>query len=129
MKWAEDNPDALAVMEKTRLYIYTYTEGANDPLGQPAGVGTDGASLLQQPMAEGEAVQTSGYLGTFKNLEVRTLLLDEILANADAPEKDAAILDIETKVLKDTRDLITHSGFEVSNPYPFVNIYRLSLAS
>jgi hypothetical protein len=120
VKWAEDNPDSLAVMEKTKLFIYTYADPTsvrrNSVVFRPlrildcpilleycwcttAAIGVCGAALdcvlasvqasdataaaaagglLAQPQAEGEAVQSSGYLGLYKDMEVRTLLLDEV---------------------------------------------------
>ena len=99
-------------MEKTKLYIYSYDhDGSNGAAA--AGATNDGSNGVQQPVADGDPVQSSGYLGTFKGMEVRTLLLDGILASSDAPDKDGAILDIESRALKATRDIITHSGFEV----------------
>lgn len=45
--------------------------------------------------------------------QVRTLLLDDILANPDGPDKENATLDFETKALKDLREVITHKGLDV----------------
>lgn len=42
------------------------------------------------------------------------MLLDEVLANPDGPDKDSAALDFETRALRDLRDVITHKGLDVS---------------
>jgi len=114
VKWAEDNPDDLAVLEKTKMFVYTYDHEKSSADGPAGAMNGDGPNNMTYPAADGDAVQSSGYLGTFKGMEVRTLLLDGIIANADGPDKDAAILDIETRALKATRDVITRSGFEVN---------------
>uniref|UniRef100_A0A8C8T3J5 WD repeat-containing protein 35 n=1 Tax=Peromyscus maniculatus bairdii TaxID=230844 RepID=A0A8C8T3J5_PERMB len=54
MKWAKDNPDLFAMMEKTRMYVFRNL----DPE---------------------EPIQTSGYICNFEELEIKSVLLDEIL--------------------------------------------------
>nr|XP_031304512.1 WD repeat-containing protein 35-like [Camelus dromedarius] len=54
MKWAKDNPDLFAMMEKTRMYVFRNL----DPE---------------------EPIQTSGYICNFEDLEIKSVLLDEIL--------------------------------------------------
>lgn len=80
MVWSEDNPKLFAMMEKTRMYIFN----GLDPE---------------------EPVLSSGYLCTFKDLTIRAVMLDEVMASPDKPEKDMMI-DYETKTLRHVRDLL-----------------------
>ena len=73
--WAEDNPDLFAMMEKTRMYIYRGTEPE-------------------------EPVLSSGYLCQFKDLSIKAIMLDEIMASPKDPNKDM-VIDFETKSLRD----------------------------
>lgn len=81
MQWAEDNPELFAIMERTYMYIFRGV----DP---------------EEPRV------SSGWLCKFKDLEVRSVLLDDVLkGDAEAPTKDC-VLDFEIKSLRDTRDLL-----------------------
>ncbi|XP_077008272.1 WD repeat-containing protein 35 isoform X1 [Tamandua tetradactyla] len=64
MKWAKDNPGLFAMMEKTRMYVFRNL----DPE---------------------EPIQTSGYICHFEDLEIKSVLLDEILKvrNRDVAER------------------------------------------
>ena len=97
MVWAEDNPDLFAMMEKTRMYIYRGTEPE-------------------------EPVLSSGYLCQFKDLSIKAIMLDEIMANPKDPNKDM-VIDFETKSLRDVRHLLEvglddASQFIENNPHP-----------
>ena len=82
MKWATDNPDLFAMMEKTRMYIFRNLEPE-------------------------EPILSAGYICQFSDLEIRAVLLDEIL-RAGNPDNSAPdlVLDLEVKSLRDTRDLL-----------------------
>uniref|UniRef100_A0A5F9CDD7 WD repeat-containing protein 35 n=1 Tax=Oryctolagus cuniculus TaxID=9986 RepID=A0A5F9CDD7_RABIT len=103
MKWAKDNPDLFAMMEKTRMYVFRNL----DPE---------------------EPIQTSGYICNFEDLEIKLVLLDEILKNADLPNKDY-IIHFEIRSLRDSRALIEMVGIEDAsqfiedNPHP--RLWRL----
>ncbi|NWU98188.1 WDR35 protein, partial [Upupa epops] len=103
MKWAKDNPDLFAMMEKTRMYVFRNL----DPE---------------------EPIQTSGYICNFEDLEIRSVLLDEILKNPEHPNKDY-IINFEIRSLRDSRALIEKVGIEESsqfiedNPHP--RLWRL----
>jgi WD repeat-containing protein 35 len=103
IKWAEDNDDLLCIMEKTKMTVLR-GEVAEDP------------------------VISSGYLARFRDLEVRAVLLDEILLSPDKPERDF-IVDFETKALRELRDVIGQSGLEVGYNYatknPHSRLYRI----
>ncbi|XP_032910663.1 WD repeat-containing protein 35 isoform X3 [Catharus ustulatus] len=103
MKWARDNPDLFAVMEKTRMYVFRNL----DPE---------------------EPIQASGYICNFEDLEIKSVLLDEILKNPEHPNKDY-IINFEIRSLRDSRALIEKVGIEESsqfiedNPHP--RLWRL----
>lgn len=103
VKWAEDNDELLCVMEKTKMTVMR-GEIAEDP------------------------VISSGYLARFRDLEVRAVLLDEILVTPDKPERDY-IVDFETKALRELRDVINQSGLETGYVYatknPHSRLYRI----
>ncbi|XP_030902468.2 WD repeat-containing protein 35 isoform X2 [Melopsittacus undulatus] len=103
MKWAKDNPDLFAMMEKSRMYVFRNL----DPE---------------------EPIQTSGYICNFEDLEIKSVLLDEILKNPEHPNKDY-IINFEIRSLRDSRALIEKVGIEESsqfiedNPHP--RLWRL----
>ncbi|XP_059152704.1 WD repeat-containing protein 35-like isoform X2 [Physella acuta] len=103
MKWAEDNPELFAVMEKTRMYIFRNL----DPE---------------------EPIQSSGYICQFNDLQIKSVLLDEIMKDPENPTKDD-IIDLEIKSLRDSRDLLEKVGiteaqqFIEENPHP--RLWRL----
>jgi WD repeat-containing protein 35 len=97
MVWSEDNPKLFAMMEKTRMYIFRGLEPE-------------------------EPVLSSGYLCQFKDLTIRSVMLDEVMASPDKPAKDMMI-DYETKGLRHLRDLLNVSLEDATqyiedNPHP-----------
>ena len=62
MRWASDNEELFAMMEKTRMYIFR-------------GVDPE------------EPVLSSAYLCTFNKLKIKAVLLDEIMSEPDHPQK------------------------------------------
>merc|ERR1719412_3230248 len=84
MKWANDNADLFAMMEKTRMYIFRNLEPE-------------------------EPILSAGYICSFRDLEIRAVLLDEVLREPDSPSNDH-ILDLEVKSLRDTRDILEKVG-------------------
>ncbi|XP_043921710.1 WD repeat-containing protein 35 [Protopterus annectens] len=103
MKWANDNPDLFAMMEKTRMYVFRNL----DPE---------------------EPIQTSGYICNFEDLEIKSVLLDEILKDPEHPNKDY-VINFEIRSLRDSRALIEKVGIEEAsqfiedNPHP--RLWRL----
>ncbi|OCT79015.1 WD repeat-containing protein 35 [Xenopus laevis] len=103
MKWASDNPDLFAMMEKTRMYVFRNL----DPE---------------------EPIQTSGYICNFEDLEIKSVLLDELLKDPEHPNKDY-IINFEIRSLRDSRALIEKVGIEDAsqfiedNPHP--RLWRL----
>eukprot|EP00003_Mantamonas_plastica_P005395 TRINITY_DN1432_c0_g2_i2.p1 TRINITY_DN1432_c0_g2~~TRINITY_DN1432_c0_g2_i2.p1 ORF type:complete len:683 (-),score=224.60 TRINITY_DN1432_c0_g2_i2:311-2359(-) len=100
MMWAEDNPDLFAFMEKTSMYIFRGTQAD-------------------------EQFNSSGYIARFKDLNVTSVLLDEVMAMPQHPRKDH-ITKYETKSLRDTRELVQSVGlakasqFIEDNPHPML---------
>uniref|UniRef100_A0A1A8S087 WD repeat-containing protein 35 n=2 Tax=Nothobranchius rachovii TaxID=451742 RepID=A0A1A8S087_9TELE len=103
MKWANDNPDLFAMMEKTRMYVFRNL----DPE---------------------EPIQTSGYICSFEDLEIKSVLLDEIMKDPERPNKDN-LINFEIRSLRDSRALIEKVGIEDAsqfiedNPHP--RLWRL----
>ncbi|KAK7794863.1 hypothetical protein R5R35_002889 [Gryllus longicercus] len=103
MCWASDNPELLAIMEKTRMYVLRDLEPE-------------------------EPIQSSGYICQFKDLEIRAVLLDDLVQNPDNPVNEY-VLDLEVKSLRDTRNLLEKVGiveattFIEENPHP--RLWRL----
>ncbi|XP_065368949.1 WD repeat-containing protein 35 [Calliphora vicina] len=102
--WANDNPLLLALMEKTRMYIFR----GNDP---------------EEPIA------CSGYICTFEDLEITSVLLDDIISGEESQNSLSHILQLKVKSLRDTDDLLQHVGLEDAkqfiedNPHP--RLWRL----
>lgn len=102
--WARDNPQLLALMEKTRLYVFR----GNDP---------------EEPIA------CSGYLCVFEDLEITCVLLDDIISADETQSSLQHILQLKVKSLRDTDDLLQHVGLEDAkqfvedNPHP--RLWRL----
>lgn len=103
MKWADDNAELFAMMEKTRMYIFRNL----DPE---------------------EPILSSGYICQFNDLEVKAILLDEIMKDPDHPNKES-VIDLEVKSLRDAGDLLEKVGipdayqFIEDNPHP--RLWRL----
>ena len=62
MKWSTDHPDLIAIMEKTRMYVIMGEE-------------------VEEPII------SSGYLCDFRDLEIKSVLLDEIMKSPEDPGK------------------------------------------
>lgn len=58
MKWSEDDPDMLVIMEKTKMVVF-HGEVAEDP------------------------VVSSGYLARFQDLEIRVVAMDDLMMHPD----------------------------------------------
>lgn len=84
VKWAVDNSEMFAAMEKTRMYIFRNL----DPE---------------------EPVMCSGYMCNFEDLQVKTVLLDELFQNPNSPMSEY-IVKYEVKSLRDSRDLLEKVG-------------------
>ncbi|KAG5344860.1 WDR35 protein, partial [Acromyrmex heyeri] len=103
MCWAQDNPSLLAIMEKTRMYVLR----GLDP---------------EEPIA------CSGYICSFQDLEIRCVLLDDLMLKSDDMRKDL-IVDLEVKSLRDTRELLAKVGLKEANNFiqdnPHPRLWRL----
>ncbi|XP_011304110.1 WD repeat-containing protein 35 [Fopius arisanus] len=101
--WAVDNPSLLAIMEKTRMYVIR----GLDPE---------------------EPISCSGYICSFQELEIRCILLDDLVHKPDEMRSEL-IVDLEVKSLRDTKELLSKVGlkeaydFIQDNPHP--RLWRL----
>lgn len=103
MCWAQDNPTLLAIIEKTRMYV------------------------LREFDPE-EPISCSGYICSFKDLEIRCVLLDDLMQNPE-DTKNELIVDLEVKSLRDTRELLMKVGLKEANNFiqdnPHPRLWRL----
>ena len=103
--WSTDNPKLCAVMEKNRLYV------------------------LRDFQPE-EPVLSAGYLCDFTDLEVKAVLLDDILKDPEEIKSiTEMIVDYEAKSLRDTRDFLTtvslKDAVEFVEKNPHKRLWRL----
>nr|XP_054760120.1 WD repeat-containing protein 35-like [Lytechinus pictus] len=103
MRWAEDNAELIAMMEKTRMYIFRNL----DPE---------------------EPIVSSGYICLFEDLQIKSVLLDEVMKDPEHPGKECMV-ELDIKSLRDTCDLLEKVGIEDAaqfiedNPHP--RLWRL----
>jgi len=106
VKWADDNPLRFALMEKTRMYIF------NDVTAE-------------------EPVLSSAYLCSFSDLEIRAVMLDQLLREPETPSPDYTVT-FETQALREARELLESSNpnaigdaqaYIEANPHP--RLWRL----
>ncbi|KAI8896383.1 WD repeat-containing protein 35-like protein [Globomyces pollinis-pini] len=102
IQWADDNPEMFSIMEKTRLYIFKNL----DP---------------EEPLS------CSGYLCTFGNLEVKTILLDDVMQEPESPNQSFLVI-LETKWLRDLRGIIATNGlteaFQFAEDRPHQRLWK-----
>ena len=91
MKWASDNSELFSMMEKTRMYVFRNL----DPE---------------------EPILSSGYICQFSDLEIKSVLLDEIMKDPENPTKDS-IIELEVKSLRDARDLLEKVSIEDAHQF------------
>ncbi|KAI8616049.1 WD repeat-containing protein 35 [Chytriomyces sp. MP71] len=98
IEWAHDNPESFAIMEKTRMFIF------------------------ENNVAE-EPVTCSGYICSFDNLQVKTVILDELFKVPETPSKDH-ILTLDARSLRDAKAVLTNVSLQDAlnyveeNPHP-----------
>ena len=92
MRWSEDDPELFALMEKTRMYIFRGTEPE-------------------------EPVLSSAYICEFRDLQIKAVLLDDIMQYPEKQSKEN-VINFETKSLRDTRNLLHNVSMQ--DAYQFV---------
>jgi len=104
MRWADDDPELFALMEKTRMYIFR-------------------GLVAEEPML------SSAYICSFSDLEIQAVLLDQLMREPEAPSKEY-LVKFETKALRDARELLDKgnslseaAAFIEENPNP--RLWRL----
>jgi len=105
VKWSTDNPELCAIMEKTRMHI-------------------------MQNMQIEEPILSSGYLCTFNDLEIKAVLMDEVMKTPESPPKlDEMIINFETRSLSETREMLKtislQDVFEKIEENPHPRLWRL----
>ncbi|XP_058792392.1 WD repeat-containing protein 35 [Phymastichus coffea] len=101
--WAQDNPRLVAVVEKSRIYIFRGLEPE-------------------------EPISCSGYVCCFRDLEIRCVLLDELVQKLQEARSEL-VVELQVKSLRDTRELLKSVGlreaeeFVRDNPHP--RLWRL----
>ena len=80
VRWADDNPSLFAVMEKTRMYIFNGT-------------------------SHEEPTLSSAYLCSFSDLEIRSVMLDQLLREPETPTKDLMVT-FEVATLSEARAIL-----------------------
>lgn len=84
LRWSEDDPDMIVVMEKTKMVV------------------------INQETPE-EPVVSSAYLARFKDLEIRVVAMDTLMMHPDKIAREY-VFDYESKALREARDLIAAEG-------------------
>ncbi|KAJ7522936.1 hypothetical protein O6H91_18G031500 [Diphasiastrum complanatum] len=92
MKWADDNPDLIAVMEKTRMYVLRGIEPE-------------------------EPITSSAYLCYFHNLQIIAIQLDDLMKQPEQPGKNH-VFNYETKSLRDTTQIL--EAVPIQDAYAYV---------
>lgn len=80
VRWAEDNPLLFALMEKTRMYIFN-------------------------GLAPEEPVLSSAYICSFSDLEIRAVMLDQLLREPEQPTQEYMV-SFEVQALREARELL-----------------------
>jgi WD repeat-containing protein 35 len=57
---------------------------------------------------------SSGYMCKFNDLKVTTVLLDDVMAHPDRPERASMLIEHETRSLRDSRTLLAKNGLRDS---------------
>lgn len=103
IRWAEDDPLLFAAMEKTRM-------------------------LIVRGVTAEEPIASSGYICSFSNLEVRAVMLDELMRDPEEPRKEY-VLKFEAAALRESQKLLKESSlaeafaFVEGSPHP--RLWRL----
>jgi len=92
VKWSNDDPTYLAFIEKSRLYTMKVDKSQAES---------------GKPLEPEEPFQTEAYICSFSGLQVKLVLLDELMKEPDGNFKpEECLCDYETKTLRDTRELL-----------------------
>jgi len=98
--WSTDNPGLCALMEKNRLFILKNFESE-------------------------EPILSAGYLCDFTDLEVKSVLLDEILKDPEEIKNiEEMFVSYEQKNLRDTREILTSLSIKEAVDFVEKNSHR-----
>jgi len=102
-KWSSDNPELFALMEKTRMYIFSGLEAE-------------------------EPVLSSAYLCDFSDLEVTAVLLDELVADPEGATSDLVVR-FDTKAMRKTKEILekgtVHEAYSFVEDRPHPKLWKL----
>ena len=84
VRWAEDNPELFAMMEKTRMYVF-------------------------KGLVAEEPVLSSAYICSFSDLEIRAVMLDQLLREPENPSQEHSVT-FEVQALREARELLEASS-------------------
>ena len=92
--WAEDDPHLFAAMEKTRLYCYGKSLEAEEPVVCP------------------------GFLAQFKNLEVTSVVVEDVVRDAETVSFNDVVVTNELSILRQLREtMLGGGGFAEANAF------------
>jgi len=98
--WSSDNPNLCALMEKNRLFVLNKFEAE-------------------------EPILSAGYLCDFTDLEVKSVLLDEILKDPEEIKNiEEMFVSYEQKNLRDTREMLTSVSLKEAVDFVEKNPHR-----
>ncbi|KAJ3069811.1 WD repeat-containing protein 35 [Podochytrium sp. JEL0797] len=98
VEWATENPESFAIMEKTRLFIFEN-------------------NIPEEP------VTCSGYIGSFDNLQVKTICLDDLFKEPESPAKEHVVT-VDSRSLREARAILANINLREAfnyveeNPHP-----------
>ena len=91
MKWSEDDPDMVVIMEKTKMVVF-HGETAEDP------------------------VVSSGYLARFQDLEIRVVAMDDLMMHPDKTSRCPSNLTVTSSSLIGLFLIWKGIAWSISNP-------------
>ncbi|KAI9321165.1 hypothetical protein BDR26DRAFT_943956 [Obelidium mucronatum] len=98
IEWATDNPESFAIMEKTRLFIFEN-------------------NVPEEP------ITCSGYIGSFDNLQIKSIMLDELFKEPESPSREH-VVSLDSRSLREARAILTNVSLQEAlnyveeNPHP-----------
>lgn len=104
VKWADDEPDMFAIMEKARMYVF-------------------------RGVTPEEPVTSSAYLCHFSDLMMVSVQLDEVMQEPEHPSRDL-VMEYETRGLRDTRaiiaeNIVIHEAYQFAEQNAHPRLWRL----
>jgi len=104
VQWSDDEPDMFAVLEKARMYIF-------------------------RNLNPEEPVTSSAYLCKFSELQITSVMLDELIKDPEHPNREL-VVEHETRSLRDARAIVSenisiHEAYQFVEDNPHPRLWRL----